>query len=201
MSKTTKKPKIKRPGRGSLMLIAILLIGSALVRVGTEAGQAIARETATESETHQEPVKTAQAECKTSEDMATLLTALQTREKKVIQDETHIKDRLQALAVANGEIDKKLAELRKAEEDLKATIALADSAAEDDLIRLTAVYENMKPKDAAALFEEMDPEFAAGFLGRMRPDAAAGVLAGLSPQAAYGISVILAGRNASVPKE
>ncbi|MEP4475030.1 MAG: hypothetical protein ABJ024_08265, partial [Lentilitoribacter sp.] len=79
-------------------------------------------------------------------------------------------------------------------------MALANTAAEDDLVRLTAVYENMKPKDASALFEQMEPGFAAGFLGRMRADAAAGILSGLSPQVAYSISVILAGRNADIPE-
>ena len=108
---------------------------------------------------------------------------------------------MQALSVADQTIARKLAALTEAEEKLRATLALADTAAEDDLIRLTAVYQNMKPAEAAALFEEMDPQFAAGFLGRMDPAAAAGVLAGLSPQAAYSVSVILAGRNANVPKD
>jgi flagellar motility protein MotE (MotC chaperone) len=66
---------------------------------------------------------------------------------------------------------------------------------------LTAVYETMKPKDAAALFEAMQPEFAAGFLGRMRPEAAGAILAGMSPEAAYAASLLLAGRNAAVPRD
>ena len=54
---------------------------------------------------------------------------------------------------------------------------------------------------AAALFQLMEPSFAAGFLGRMRADAAAAILAGLEPDLAYSISVVLAGRNANVPRE
>ena len=104
-------------------------------------------------------------------------------------------------AIAETEIDRKMAALEEAEANLRATLALANGAAEEDLARLTDVYANMKPKQAAALFEEMDPNFAAGFLGRMRPDAAAAILAGLTPRAAYTISVVLAGRNADVPKE
>ena len=77
---------------------------------------------------------------------------------------------------------------------------LADGAAEKDIQNLTAVYQAMKPKDAAALFETMSPEFAAGFLGRMPPEAAAAILSGMSSEAAYGVSVIVAGRNAEVPK-
>ena len=88
-----------------------------------------------------------------------------------------------------------------AEEELRTTLAMADGATEADVDRLTTVYEQMKPKESAALFEEMDPNFAAGFLARMRPEAAAGIMAGLSPEAAYTISVVMAGRNSGVPKE
>ena len=108
--------------------------------------------------------------------------------------------RSKALSVIDEEITKRLTALEQAEVELRGTLALADNAAENDLARLTSVYENMKPKDAAALFGAMEPDFAAGFLGRMRPDAAAAVLAGLSPDAAYSISVILASRNANAPK-
>ena len=94
----------------------------------------------------------------------------------------------------------KMAELVEVEAALRETLSLADGASEADLSRLTSVYEQMKPKEAAALFETMDPAFSAGFMARMRPDAAAGILAKLSPQAAYSISAILAGRHALVPK-
>ena len=108
---------------------------------------------------------------------------------------------MKALDIADQAIQKKLVDLQQAEQKLLATLSLADGAAEADVTRLTSVYEQMKPKDAAALFETMDPTFAAGFLARMKPEAAAGVMAGLSPEAAYTISVVLAGRNGEVPKE
>ena len=98
-------------------------------------------------------------------------------------------------------ITQRLEELRSLEEELKSTLALADGAAEADIQKLTAVYQAMKPKDAAALFETMSPEFAAGFLGRMPPDSAAAILSGMSAESAYGVSVIVAGRNARAPKE
>ena len=110
-------------------------------------------------------------------------------------------ERMQALKLADEEMERKLAALVAAEEDLRATIAMADTAAEGDISRLVKVYENMKPKQAAALFEQMNPEFAAGFLGRMRPESAAGIMAGLSPGAAHSFSVVLAGRNAEAPTE
>ena len=33
---------------------------------------------------------------------------------------------------------------------------MADQAAEKDIARMTTVYENMKPADAAKIFERMD---------------------------------------------
>jgi flagellar motility protein MotE (MotC chaperone) len=92
-------------------------------------------------------------------------------------------------------------ELTAAEASLKEVLTIADGAAEQDLARLTAVYEAMKPADAAALFDAMAPEFAAGFLGRMQTTAAAAVLAGMSRDKAYSISILIAGRNAMAPKD
>ena len=108
---------------------------------------------------------------------------------------------MQALDIANGEIDKRLEELVAAEESLKATLAVAESALDTDIASLTTVYESMKPKDAAAVFSEMAPEFAAGFLAQMRPEMAANILSGLDPETAYAVSVLIAGRNANVPRE
>ncbi|WP_299618521.1 hypothetical protein [uncultured Tateyamaria sp.] len=132
--------------------------------------------------------------------MASLLEALRAREASVVERETDLDIRAKALDVAQIEIERRLDALEAAENRLESTLAVAQSASENDLARLTTVYENMKPKDAAALFEAMEPEFAAGFIARMRPDAAAKVMSGLNPQAAYSISVIMAGRNANAPK-
>jgi flagellar motility protein MotE (MotC chaperone) len=90
--------------------------------------------------------------------------------------------------------------LAAAEAKLSETLSRADGAAETDLAQLTQVYESMKPKDAAKLFAAMDPEFAAGFLGRMQPASSAAIMSGMPADAAYAVSVLLAGRNAMVPK-
>lgn len=197
-------------GRGAILTIVLLLISSALMRLGGETGQAVAQALT-------QPMKAVESEASdmTAEEIengqldeaqpsrvetSALLSALREREERVKALEQQIDVRRKALEVADAEITKRLAILEQAEANLRQTIALADGAAEDDLVSLTAVYENMKPKDAAALFATMEPGFAAGFLGRMRPDAAAAVMTGLPPEVAYSISVILAGRNAKVPK-
>ncbi len=196
--KKGRKPRRRRM-RGSLAVIGGLLVTSALVRIGGDAGQAFAREAAPVSAAA-EPAAEAQA-CKTEADIAPILEALNQREERIKKRETDVRTRMQALSVAETEIDNKMTALVDAEQKLRSTLALADTAAEDDLSRLTKVYATMKPKQASALFEQMDPEFAAGFLGRMGADAAAAIMAGMTPKAAYTISVMLAGRNADVPKE
>lgn len=184
-----------RRGRGALLAIALLLGGAAVLRLAHGIGEAAAM-IGSGSESPSAPAPPA-----TEIDPPALLAALRAREARVEERERALAARMQALALVEGEIGRRLAALEAAEARLSATLALAARAAEDDLARLTAVYEAMKPQDAAALFAEMAPEFAAGFLARMRPDAAAAVMAGLPPRLAYTISVLLAGRNAAVPRE
>ncbi|MGR3702311.1 MAG: MotE family protein [Paracoccaceae bacterium] len=194
--KQSRPKKVKaRSSRGVLLILAVLLIGSGLLRAGLGAGEAMA----TQREADQANPQDALA-CEVPEDLASVLEAFQAREQRIATREQQIAERLKALDLADREVSEKLTGLAEVEERLRGTLALADTASEDDIAQLVSVYEAMKPKDAALLFEEMRPDFAAGFLGRMRPEAAAGILAGLTPQTAYSLSVILAGRNASVPK-
>ncbi len=182
-----------------LWIVAALFLLSGIVRLGGETGLAIAREIADLGT--KDAMSDDLPSCSAEPGIAEALAAIRARETWVVEAEAAIDDRLQALAVAEEAVNQRLGRLEAAEENLRATIALADGAAENDLARLTSVYENMKPKDASLLFEEMAPEFAAGFLGRMRADAAAAIMTGLSPERAYTISVLLAGRNAAVPKQ
>lgn len=199
-----KKRDTKQPaGRNRfLLIISALLIGSALLRLGSHAGPAIARglDGAADQATGV-PEGGGAGRDAVPEDLRKLIAELQARDRRLRQAEAHMVERMKALELADAALDRRLQDLVQAEESLRETLALADGAAEGDLTRLTGVYERMKPKEAAALFEEMAPEFAAGFLARMRPESAAQVMAGLSPRAAYTISVILAGRNVGVPTE
>lgn len=211
MLKPKRRRKIRCVRGGTLLLLSVLMVGSAVVRFGVEAAPAIGRELAnsqaTEADANAENTSSQDRQNRldmsratTPEDLRPMLAAFQQREAALILRERRIEDRMTALTVVEEAVDRKLKALVEAEEKLKETLSLADGAAEGDLTRLTEVYEKMKPKESAALFEEMDPQFAAGFLSRMRPEVAAGILAGMTPQSAYTISVVLAGRNATVPR-
>ncbi|WP_322891187.1 MULTISPECIES: hypothetical protein [unclassified Yoonia] len=184
---------LRRRHRGTLHIIAGLLLLSAVFRAGPYIGPAFAQEPATsDSVLSEDTLPMIPAE---------MLAAFQAREARLAEREGQLRDRLQALRVAEIEIAEKLEAMRRAEESLNATIAQAETASSTDLELLRSVYENMKPKDAAALFVEMPPPFAAGFLGMMRPEASALIMAELPPEVAYSFSVVLAGRNANVPTD
>lgn len=197
--------KITRPlksGRGALWMIALVFVASAGLRIASGTGAAIARELTDLSAQDLASGGGVQPQtCQTDEETTALIAALMEREGKIKEDEMLIAQKWKAVELAKAEISENLAALEDAEQRLSATMARAATAAEDDLAKLTAVYEAMKPKEAAALFEAMSPDFAAGFLGRMRSDVAAAIMVGLQPETAYTISVILAGRNANVPSE
>lgn len=184
-----KSPR-RKLGRGALVILALILASSGALRIGAGVGAAMANQAGDDT--------SVPLDCPVPP--AAVAAALVGRESQVKDQELLLEERMAALALAEQAISKRLVELQTAEEALKNTLTIADGAAEKDLARLTAVYEAMRPADAAALFQTMAPEFAAGFLGRMRPEIAASVLAGMKPDKAYSISVLIAGRNALAPK-
>lgn len=184
----------RKAGQGALFIVAMLFATSGALRLGSGVGSALARS----GDAPEPGPEAAPAACETP---AAVAEALKLREDRLAVQEAALQDRLAALALADQAMAGRMAGMAAMEEELKATLALADGAAEEDIQRLTAVYQAMKPKDAAALFNTMSPEFAAGFLARMPPEPAAAILSGMSSEAAYGVSVMVAGRNAGAPKE
>lgn len=186
----------RRAPKGALTVIAGLMIASGVVRIAGEAGPALAIGSTAMADVADLATP---ATCGPQDTPAALIEAIAAREARVVSREDRIAERMQALAVAEAEVTDKIAALTGAEASLAALLSQASTAAEDDLNRLTLVYENMKAQDAAALFETMEPAFSAGFMGRMRPESAAAIMTNLPPNVAYSISVVLAGRNANAP--
>ena len=182
-------------GREMLTFLAVFLAAAGALRLGQGVGAAMALQAAP-SENAESPTPVS---CPAPP--IALANALKERDTQVKAREIALEDRKAALDLAEKALTARLEQVVAAEARLRETLTIADGAAEQDLSRLTAVYEAMKPADAAALFETMSPEFAAGFLGRMRPEAAAAVISGMKPETGYSVSVLIAGRNATAPKE
>ena len=153
--------RARRAGRGALMALAALLAGSGAIRFGEGVDRAFALSV-------ELPADQADADqiCEPTAGALAMLEALKAREMRLAERESVIDERGQALALAETKVAAQLTALVAAEAELGATITQAEEAAEGDIAKLTAVYENMKPKLAAPVFEQMAPEFAAGFLGQ-----------------------------------
>jgi flagellar motility protein MotE (MotC chaperone) len=130
-----------------------------------------------------------------------LMQAIRAREAALDAEATRLADRQQTLNVAEAKLAEQLAAFETAQSQLEETLALADNAAERDIAQMTAVYESMKPADAARIFGRMDVGFASGLLSRLRPEVAAAILTGMEADAAYAITLTIASRNANVPTE
>ena len=182
-----------------LFLIAGLLFLSALMRFSLHADDAWAFAQPSPKEQPEEVQERALNFCAQNGEPEALILALEEKRQRLAQQEDALRTQELVQKISIARIKDQLKELEAAETALSDMIARAELAAEKDVSQLIAVYSAMKPKQAALLFEEMDATFASGFLGLMKPRIAADIMADLSPEKAYVLSVLLAGRNASVP--
>ncbi len=108
------------------------------------------------------------------------------------------------------DIDRKKAEVQAAEADLaRRLIALkktkdmtANNAAgaskdvSEDVDRLIAVYDQMKPDQAAIVISNLPPEFAAEILMRVQPENGARIIASVDPAQAAVLTTYMGARRA-----
>jgi len=184
----------KAPAIGGVGLIVLCFFGSAGLRL-TENGAALAEGLGAMTGVDPAPEQTA------TPDPDGLLAAIREREAQLDREAAELADRRQTLDVAEAKLQEQLAAFEKAQANLEETLAMADRAAEKDIERMTTVYENMKPDDAARIFDRMAVEFAAGLLARMRPEAAAQVLTAMDADSAYAVTLTIASRNSRVPTD
>jgi flagellar motility protein MotE (MotC chaperone) len=182
------------PAVSGLGLIVLCFFGSAGLRL-SESGAALADGLGAMAEGSEAP------ETEGTADADALLAAIRDREAQLDREAAELADRRQTLEVAEAKLQEQLAAFEKARADLQETLALADRAAEKDIERMTTIYENMKPGDAARIFDRMAVEFAAGLLARMRPEAAAEVLTAMDADSAYAVTLTIASRNSRVPTD
>lgn len=183
---------------GPLVTAAILFTVSGGLRILTSAEGVLAASDIVEKP-HSISASDEETDSLTSQEFDAIVKALAEREAALEKKERQLLKKSRALEIIEEKVDKEIAAMKKAESELRMTIALADTAAENDIKNLVAVYENMKSKNAALLFDRMDHNFSAGFLGQMNPVSAAAIIELMTPETAYAVSAVLAGRNATVP--
>lgn len=186
---------------GALMVLAVCFVASALVRVGDVVAALPDRKASSDlinEAPNDDPDKAGSAKkAKPAKVSAPQDVIAELKRQRELLDarEAELAEREQQLKALNKRMKDRLEELKSERKRLEETAVVVNDAAGKDVRRLAAMYEQMKPKQAALIFDKMAPSFAAGFLSEMRPEAAAPILQNMQAEKAYAVSLMLAGRN------
>lgn len=85
------------------------------------------------------------------------------------------------LAVAQKQLTEKLVDLRKLRQQSAQGEARSGQAQDEDIARLIALYDQMKPEQAAQVLSNLPPDFAAQILARVQPETGARIMASVEP--------------------
>lgn len=91
-------------------------------------------------------------------------------------------------------LDQKLAEIRKIEDSIKASVRTLSEQEAAQIASLVKVYETMKPKDAAAILQGLDRKILIDVAQRMKEAKMSAILAAMDPDKAREVTVLLATR-------
>lgn len=109
------------------------------------------------------------------------MSALEAKKAEIAAAEASLRDRLAEMkAVKNGSRDQRNA---------------ATGAIRDDIDRLIAVYDQMKPAEAAAVLSNLPAEFAAEILMRVQPQTGARIIAAVEPRQAALLTAQMGARS------
>lgn len=103
------------------------------------------------------------------------------------------------LATTELRINDKLAEITKLKNDVTVLLKQYEGEEQTHLSSLVKIYENMKPKDAAAIFNEMDIHILLDVIDLMSERKVAPVLAGMTPDKARQVTEELAEKRRLQP--
>lgn len=99
------------------------------------------------------------------------------------------------LAEAEATVRAKLVELKALKGGMSSRRVQDTTAVQNDIDRLVAVYDQMKPAEAAAVLTNLPPDFAAEILMRVQPDAGARIIAAVEPGQAAILTTHMGARN------
>lgn len=128
-----------------------------------------------------------------------LLSRLQDRRETLDNRNKELDMRESLIKAAEKRLEAKVGELKDIESRIKTATEVRDKDEKERLKGLVAMYENMKPKDAARIFDRLELKVLVDLSTAMKPITMSAVLAQMSPEAAERLTVELATR-ANGPK-
>lgn len=105
------------------------------------------------------------------------------------------------IAVAEGTLTLKLRQLKALRDAEGAGRGAMRQAVSDDIDRLVAVYDQMKPAEAAAILSNLPPDFAAEILMRVEPGTGARIIAAVDPGQAAILTTHMGARRVAPAKD
>lgn len=124
-----------------------------------------------------------------------LLQSLASRRQELEQREKTLEEKEALLKAAETRVEEKVARLEEVQGKVEALLGQYDDEEQHKLDNLVAIYEKMKPKDAARIFEQLDMEVLLSVVTRMKERITAPILAEMRPDRAQQITVRMAERQ------
>lgn len=134
-----------------------------------------------------------------SESEVALLQRLAERREALDQRAKQFETRENLLAAAEKRVEQRIARLKQIETSIEKLIDVFDAQETARISKLVQVYENMKPKDAAAIFNQLDMDVLLLVAKRMQEAKMAEVLGKMTAEAAKKLTIEMA-RQKKLPE-
>jgi flagellar motility protein MotE (MotC chaperone) len=123
-----------------------------------------------------------------------ILERLSDRRQQLDARDEELAMRENLLKAAEKRVEAKVAELKALEAKVKSALDQRDETEAKRFKGIVAMYEGMKPKDAARIFDRLDLKILVDVSTQMKPATMSAILAQMAPEAAERLTVELAQR-------
>lgn len=117
-----------------------------------------------------------------------ILQQLAKRREKLKDWESDMEARERVLSLTQARIDQKISELRDLKGEVEKLLNEYNQKEDKKIQSLVKIYENMKPKNAAAVFSEIDKKTLLQIISKMKEAKVAAILGQMDPKAARDIT-------------
>lgn len=99
------------------------------------------------------------------------------------------------ISAAESSLRKRLSELKSQKSGMTSRRETSSASVREDINRLVAVYDQMKPPEAAAILANLPADFAAEILIRVQPENSAKIIASVDPRQAALLTAEMGARS------
>jgi len=121
-----------------------------------------------------------------------VLQSLARRREEIEKREQKLAEQEALLKAAEQEADRKIAELNKLRADIEGLLGKQAEMEDERILSLVKIYENMKPKEAAAIFNTLDMDVLLAVISRMAERRSSPIIANMEPERARLVTIRLA---------